>query len=222
MIFSFRDFSQITNMKEIFRPDGQDEDDPDKNFRNFDADVSKWDISRVVTIRGLCEESSFNADISEWDTSNIKNMYATFKHARGFNSDISKWAVAKVVTMLEMFKDTTGFEQGIWCDVEWIESPVSGALLGVQGIEGNYPYSPTSKGTHGNAAFCCAAGSYLGGSGKTSFSVTALASKDDCTECSAGSYTNKLNIDRACTLCPKGWHIDVEGRSFCLPCERKC
>jgi hypothetical protein len=222
--FSCRDFSQITNMKEIFavgwrdddegsRAVSSDIDDPDRNFQNFDADVSKWDMSRVITMRGCFQESSFNADISEWDLSNCLSLYATFKKSKKFNRDISKWKFHKPVTMLEMFRQADGFKQGIWCSVEWIESPVSASLLGVM---------ENGAGTQGNAAFCCAAGSYLGGTGSTNYSFNALASVNDCTKCPTGSFTDKLNIDRACTLCPKGWHIDVEGRSFCLPCERKC
>ena len=67
--FSCRDFSQVTNMKDEFAVGWRDDDegsratpedvtDPDRNFQKFDADVSKWDMSRVITMRSCFERSS--------------------------------------------------------------------------------------------------------------------------------------------------------------------
>ena len=47
------------------------------------------------------------------------------------------------------------------------------------------------------------------------------ASASDCRACLPGTFTDDLNLQRACTDCPKGWYQDEGGKPFCLPCERK-
>jgi surface protein len=174
------------------------------SFGPFNADISKWDVSRVFTMRGLFEQQKdFKQDISGWDTSNVVNMYALFKDTK-FNGDISKWVVLKVTQMFEMLTRNEGFAQGLWCSPSWSESPVSAASL-----------------PEGNAAFCCPTGHYLGGNGVTTFSISYLAKKTDCTKCPIGAYMDSKNIERSCSQCPTGWYQHQTGKAFCFPCIRK-
>jgi surface protein len=97
--------------------------------------ISKWDTSKVTSMRGLfcgsssgdrcirfnAEGKSFNEDISAWDTSQVTDMYATFGHADAFDQNIGGWDTARVTTMFAMFwgipdSDVKAFNQpiGAW------------------------------------------------------------------------------------------------------------
>ena len=73
--------------------------------RNFNADLSKWNISKVKSTLNLfmgCE--NFSGEwISKWDVSNIKEMDYMFKGCENFDCDLSNWDVSNVETMSEMF-----------------------------------------------------------------------------------------------------------------------
>ena len=72
---------------------------------NFNADLSKWNISKVKSTLNLfkgCE--NFNGEwISKWDVSNIEEMDCMFKSCKNFDADLSDWNVSNVTTMAEMF-----------------------------------------------------------------------------------------------------------------------
>ncbi len=68
----------------------------------FNEDISKWDVSNVTYMGSMFRGSSFNGDISGWDVSNVTNMAIMFAYAP-FNGDISKWDVSNVTTMYFMF-----------------------------------------------------------------------------------------------------------------------
>ena len=60
----------------------------------FNADISKWDVSKVTDMSGMfCEAEGFNADISKWDVSKVTDTVGMFRGAKTFNADISKWDV---------------------------------------------------------------------------------------------------------------------------------
>ena len=47
-------------------------------LRNFNGDISQWDVSHVTSMDSMFKNSKFNGDISMWDTSNVKDMYSMF------------------------------------------------------------------------------------------------------------------------------------------------
>lgn len=49
--------------------------------------ISKWDVSNVLDIKGMFYNSNFNKDISKWDVSHVLNMEMFSKSK--FNGDIS-------------------------------------------------------------------------------------------------------------------------------------
>ena len=60
----------------------------DKGASNFNADISKWDTSKVTDMSSMFEgASAFNADISKWDTSKVTKMYSMFG-ASAFNQQV--------------------------------------------------------------------------------------------------------------------------------------
>ena len=68
----------------------------------FNGDISKWNVSNVRYMPGMFANSSFNGDISQWDVSNVKSMNSMFYESK-FDGDISNWDVSAVKNMQEMF-----------------------------------------------------------------------------------------------------------------------
>ena len=66
----------------------------------FNQDISKWDTSKVATMKEMFRASwpdarsgpmAFNQDISKWYTSRVVDFFAMFYHATSFAQDISGW-----------------------------------------------------------------------------------------------------------------------------------
>ena len=74
--------------------------------RNFNGDISHWDVSSVKNMyRMFYTAESFNQDISHWDVSSTTNMGYIFSKTP-FNQDISKWDVSSVTNMENMFYES--------------------------------------------------------------------------------------------------------------------
>merc|ERR1719201_1621684 len=82
---------------------------------SFNADLSKWDVSRVTDMKNMFYAvSSFNADLSKWDVSSVTDMNHMFYGVSSFNADLSKWDVS---SMSKMFNGASSFAQtlcGVW------------------------------------------------------------------------------------------------------------
>lgn len=51
-------------------------------------DISQWDVSNVIYMNEMFEDSLFNGDISPWDTSLVREMTDMFSGSQ-FHGDIS-------------------------------------------------------------------------------------------------------------------------------------
>lgn len=87
--------------------------------RNFNQDISVWDVSSVTTMSRMFRRSGFNQDIARcaspeagWDVSNVIIMKRMFKNS-DFNQDLSCWNTAKVLSFSEMFSEAAEFNQDI-------------------------------------------------------------------------------------------------------------
>ncbi len=95
--------SGITNMANLF-----------KGAKNFNADISSWDVSNVTDMLSMFDgASSFNQDISNWDVSSVVLMRKMFEGASAFNQDIGSWNVSSVTNMRNMFRGASSFNQDI-------------------------------------------------------------------------------------------------------------
>lgn len=82
-----------------------------KNFKNFNSDISNWDVSNVTNMAVMFNEANaFNSDISKWNVSNVTNMDCMFRKAESFNSDLSEWDVSNVKSVAGMFCRATSFD----------------------------------------------------------------------------------------------------------------
>ncbi|EJK61570.1 hypothetical protein THAOC_17919, partial [Thalassiosira oceanica] len=80
----------------------------------FNADISKWDVSRGTSFHStFMKAGMFNQDISQWDVSKGEVFYGMFSSAFQFNQDISSWDVSRGTTFGEMFFYAQSFNQDI-------------------------------------------------------------------------------------------------------------
>lgn len=155
------DVSKVNSMSEMFRGTKEFNNggkelawkNKTKNISNlnymfygaskFNQDVSNWDVSNVIKMRGMFRDASsfnnrgnkltwnentdkiedisemfwnaisFNQDISNWNTSEVTNMNNTFNGASKFNQNIGDWNVNKVNNMEQMFMNASKFNQNL-------------------------------------------------------------------------------------------------------------
>ena len=85
------DVSRITNFNRLF-----------EDFKEFNGDISKWDVSNARSMYKMFYNTQFNGDISKWDVGKVEDMSSMFSFSI-FNGDISKWNVSNVEDMIRMF-----------------------------------------------------------------------------------------------------------------------
>jgi len=67
-------------------------------------EISEWDTSKVINMKGMFQGAKIIPDISKFDTSNVKDMSYMFKGAYGNIPDISNWNTSNVINMKGMFE----------------------------------------------------------------------------------------------------------------------
>jgi len=93
------DTTAVTNMQDLFS----------KGWgRDFNGNISNWNVKNVKNMEHMFRRSAFNGDISEWDVSNVRNMNGMFRGRKGdntpFNQSISDWELDSLTHAKEMFK----------------------------------------------------------------------------------------------------------------------
>ena len=88
------DVRRVSNMKALFAENRRGPD-----VLSFNADISRWDVSRVTTMHEMfMGAKSFNADISKWDVSRVTDMTRMFSMASRFSQTLSgAWTTSKAV-----------------------------------------------------------------------------------------------------------------------------
>jgi surface protein len=116
------DVSEVTNMKDLFRPD-YNKVMLKINIYDFNEDISNWDVSNVKNMSQMFLNSSFNQDISKWNVSKVTNMNNMFGYNKQFNQPLNNWNVSNVKSMKEMFQVASKFNQPLenW-DVSNVET----------------------------------------------------------------------------------------------------
>ncbi|MDH7447529.1 BspA family leucine-rich repeat surface protein [Aquimarina sp. 2201CG14-23] len=103
------DFSQLTNVEDMFRKC--------TNFEDLKDKIGSWDMSTVENISFMFDACTiFNEDITQWTFTNLKDAGYVFKNTMAFNQNISNWNVSTVETFESMFEGTAAFNQpiGTW------------------------------------------------------------------------------------------------------------
>ena len=73
--------------------------------RNFNGDISHWDVSSVTNMHAMFTGTVFNQDISEWDVSSVNDMDYMFIGASAFNQNLKKWCVSFISTDPKSFSN---------------------------------------------------------------------------------------------------------------------
>jgi len=60
--------------------------------RVFNGDISRWNVSSVVSMWGMFAYSQFNGDVSRWNVSDVWQMPELFAYSQ-FMGDVSGWEV---------------------------------------------------------------------------------------------------------------------------------
>jgi surface protein len=94
--------SKVTTMAEMFYQCGQ-----------FNQPLGNWDVSAVIDMFAMLQQTPFNQDISGWNVGKVRNMAQLFYFAGSFNQDIGDWDITSVTNMSNMFNGATAFNQDI-------------------------------------------------------------------------------------------------------------
>jgi surface protein len=127
--------SGITDMSRLF-----------EGKRDFNGDISSWDVSNVVYMDRMFEDArSFNQNLNNWNVSNVAKMNSMFNYAFAFNGDISNWDVGKVTDMTYMFFKANSFNQDLnnW-DVSNVNN-MEGMFYGASAFNGKINNWDVSK-----------------------------------------------------------------------------
>ena len=77
-------------------------------FKDYNIDVSKWDVSRVTNFtQAFAKMKLFNCDLSEWDVSSGKYFAGMFKQCKSFTGQgLDEWNIDPHANIYQMFQDT--------------------------------------------------------------------------------------------------------------------
>ena len=91
----------------------------------------------------------FDADISKWDVSRAKDMRSMFLGASSFNGDLVKWDVSSVKDMSGMFGGATLFKRKL-CGAAWVSSHAkkTNMFVGSSGSISQFSCSGECANTH--------------------------------------------------------------------------
>ena len=94
------DVCKITDMNSLFVSELYD-----NIFRNFNGDISQWDVSNVEDMSFMfIHAKSFNGDLSNWNVSKVKDMQFMFYGCESFEGKgLDNWDVSNVTDMEQMF-----------------------------------------------------------------------------------------------------------------------
>merc|ERR1719232_585804 len=84
------------------------------NMKSFNADLSKWKVSRVTSMKYMfLVAKQFNSHLSGWDVGNVVTMENMFDSAEQFNSNVSGWNIGNMIDMKYMFYYAEHFNQNM-------------------------------------------------------------------------------------------------------------
>jgi len=78
----------------------------------FNGDVSKWNVSNVMSTVHAFRDTAFNKGIGSWDVGLVTSMNSMFRGSP-FNQDLSLWQIGNVDNVGSMFRDAINFDQDI-------------------------------------------------------------------------------------------------------------
>ena len=106
------DVAQVTRMAHLFVAGLNDDAVP--GAETFNADISAWNTSSVVSMKGMFfNAAAFDQPIGGFNTAAVADMHTMFAGAKAFNRPIGGWETAAVTDMHGMFLGAKAFDQAI-------------------------------------------------------------------------------------------------------------
>ena len=100
---NFIDVSNVKDMSYLFQ-----------EFKDFDGDISKWDVSNVTSMRGMFHLSKFTGDVSKWNTKKVMDMSWMFADCWSIlNLNLSSFDFTFCLRPHDMFYDCFHLEKVI-------------------------------------------------------------------------------------------------------------
>jgi Mycoplasma protein of unknown function, DUF285 len=101
------DVSQLTDFTRVFDPNRNSsliEESCGPRQSLFNEDISSWQVSNAVTMKGIFSCTPFNGDVSKWNVANVKDLSYAFAGASQFAGDLSAWNVGSATNMAFMVR----------------------------------------------------------------------------------------------------------------------
>ncbi len=102
--------------------------------------IGTWDVSNVISMVSLFEESTFNENINNWNVSGVQTMSNMFLDNTVFNQPLDQWNPQNVSDFEQMFNGALAFNQpiGSWniTSASAFESMFQGAAAFDQDLSG--------------------------------------------------------------------------------------
>ena len=128
------DTSKVTNMDLAFasstseRKSRKSESSHPVKFTEFNADLSKWDVSSVTSMRDMfsdCRDFE-GVGLETWNTERVETMAGIFRNCETFATDVSGWkGKATETPMKDAVKGAVAFQRAFVCE----RDPTEGVML---------------------------------------------------------------------------------------------
>lgn len=128
------DTSKVTNMDLAFasstseRKSRKSETSHPVKFTEFNADLSKWDVSSVTSMRDMffdCRDFE-GVGLETWNTEQVETMAGIFRNCETVATDISGWkGKATETPMKDAVKGAVAFQRAFVCE----RDPAEGVML---------------------------------------------------------------------------------------------
>ena len=129
------DTSKVTNMDLAFASSTSErksrksgEPSHPVKFTEFNADLSKWDVSSVTSMRDMfsdCRDFE-GVGLERWNTARVETMAGMFRNCEAFATDVSGWkGKATETPMKDAVKGAVAFQRAFVCE----RDPAEGVML---------------------------------------------------------------------------------------------
>ena len=89
----------------------------DIRHRDFNADLSNWNVSRVTTMEGMFRNApAFNGDLGRWKVHNVRNMNSMFDNAASYEGKgLDQWnrRLSSLRFAAHMFNEAAAFNGNV-------------------------------------------------------------------------------------------------------------
>ena len=73
---------------------------------SFEGDLSNWDVSSVVNMEAMFQNTPFNGSVGSSNVSAVSTIILMFSDAINLDQDLSNWDVGSVIDFTDMFNNT--------------------------------------------------------------------------------------------------------------------